>query len=79
MRLARPATAGEEIAAYLTRLLADERFAAATPVAPAAGVHPLLGLDVAVAHTYIERAGQAPSRVRRCPWQRAPRAAATSI
>jgi uncharacterized protein (TIGR02246 family) len=48
----------EEIVAYLTRVFADERFAAGKPVAPPQAAIRFLGPDVGVARTYIERAGQ---------------------
>jgi uncharacterized protein (TIGR02246 family) len=50
-----------EIAGYLRDLFADEHFAAGAPVKPPEASVRFLGDDVAVAKTYLERAGQETS------------------
>ena len=50
-----------EIAEYLRTLFADAHFAAGAPVKPPEASVRFLGDDVAVAKTYLERAGQQTS------------------
>jgi uncharacterized protein (TIGR02246 family) len=50
-----------EIARYLGDLFADVHFASGAPIGPPEASVRFLGADVAVAKTYIERAGQETS------------------
>jgi uncharacterized protein (TIGR02246 family) len=59
-----------EIAGYLRDLFADEHFAAGAPVKPPEASVRFLGDDVAVAKTYLERAGQETSTGETLPVRR---------
>ena len=58
------------IAGYLRDLFADEHFAAGVPVRPPEASVRFLGDDVAVAKTYLERAGQQTSTGETLPVRR---------
>jgi uncharacterized protein (TIGR02246 family) len=59
-----------EIAEYLRALFADAHFAAGAPVKPPEASVRFLGDDVAVAKTYLERAGQETSTGETLPIRR---------